>query len=181
MSGGGRERKEEALHNIRVRSQPCTFDPEWNYFFFPSLTVTCILPSFMVKPHPQGSCTPLMVATLHPQAAAVPMAAQYPLPLALGSGLGRPSLLEQTATVLVKRDPRRTPATNMIIFHPPTPVLSLAIGINLLSSFSFLLPCIRCCIKAKLPKTNELLRPRFKFLWTLGAFHEFHDWCILPL
>ncbi|XP_060713550.1 homeodomain-interacting protein kinase 1 isoform X2 [Tachysurus vachellii] len=48
----------------------------------------------------QGSCTPLMVATLHPQAAGVPLAAQYPLPLALGCGVGRPSLLEQTATVL---------------------------------------------------------------------------------
>ncbi|KAI5093602.1 homeodomain-interacting protein kinase 1-like isoform X2, partial [Silurus meridionalis] len=48
----------------------------------------------------QGSCTPLMVTTLHPQAAGVPMAAQYPLPLALGCGAGRPSLLEQTATVL---------------------------------------------------------------------------------
>ncbi|XP_026878876.2 homeodomain-interacting protein kinase 1 isoform X2 [Electrophorus electricus] len=42
----------------------------------------------------QGSCTPLMVATLHPQPS------QYPLPLALGCGAGRPSLLEQTATVL---------------------------------------------------------------------------------
>ncbi|TSY83921.1 Homeodomain-interacting protein kinase 2 [Bagarius yarrelli] len=48
----------------------------------------------------QDSCTPLMVATLHPQAAGVPIAAQYPLPLALGCGAGRPSLLEQTATVL---------------------------------------------------------------------------------
>ncbi|XP_076850265.1 homeodomain-interacting protein kinase 1 isoform X3 [Brachyhypopomus gauderio] len=46
----------------------------------------------------QGSCTPLMVATLHPQAAGVP--SQCPLPLALGCGAGRPSLLEQTATVL---------------------------------------------------------------------------------
>ncbi|KAK3536917.1 hypothetical protein QTP86_027066 [Hemibagrus guttatus] len=48
----------------------------------------------------QGSCTPLMVATLHPQVPGVPMAAQYPLPLSLGCGAGRPSLLEQTATVL---------------------------------------------------------------------------------
>ncbi|XP_036386579.1 homeodomain-interacting protein kinase 1-like isoform X2 [Megalops cyprinoides] len=46
----------------------------------------------------QGSCTPLMVATLHPHVAAV--APQYSLPLALGCGAGRPALLEQTATVL---------------------------------------------------------------------------------
>ncbi|XP_030632053.1 homeodomain-interacting protein kinase 1 [Chanos chanos] len=46
----------------------------------------------------QGSCTPLMVATLHPHTAGV--ASQYPLPLALGCGAGRPALLEQTATVL---------------------------------------------------------------------------------
>uniref|UniRef100_A0AAR2JL82 non-specific serine/threonine protein kinase n=1 Tax=Pygocentrus nattereri TaxID=42514 RepID=A0AAR2JL82_PYGNA len=46
----------------------------------------------------QGSCTPLMVATLHPHAPGVP--SQYSLPLALGCGAGRPSLLEQTATVL---------------------------------------------------------------------------------
>uniref|UniRef100_A0A671N3V2 non-specific serine/threonine protein kinase n=1 Tax=Sinocyclocheilus anshuiensis TaxID=1608454 RepID=A0A671N3V2_9TELE len=46
----------------------------------------------------QGSCTPLMVATLHPHTAGV--ASQYPLTLALGCGAGRPALLEQTATVL---------------------------------------------------------------------------------
>uniref|UniRef100_A0AAY4C7J7 non-specific serine/threonine protein kinase n=1 Tax=Denticeps clupeoides TaxID=299321 RepID=A0AAY4C7J7_9TELE len=46
----------------------------------------------------QGSCTPLMVATLHPPAAGV--APQYPLPLALGCGAARPALLQQTATVL---------------------------------------------------------------------------------
>ncbi|KAJ8360611.1 hypothetical protein SKAU_G00171360 [Synaphobranchus kaupii] len=46
----------------------------------------------------QGSCTPLMVATLHPHVAAV--GPQYSLPLALGCGAGRPALLEQTATVL---------------------------------------------------------------------------------
>ncbi|XP_056092624.1 homeodomain-interacting protein kinase 1 isoform X2 [Rhinichthys klamathensis goyatoka] len=46
----------------------------------------------------QGSCTPLMVATLHPHTAGV--ASQYPLPLALGCGAGRPALLEQTAAVL---------------------------------------------------------------------------------
>ncbi|XP_048872179.1 homeodomain-interacting protein kinase 1 isoform X2 [Brienomyrus brachyistius] len=46
----------------------------------------------------QGSCTPLMVATLHPHMAAV--APQYSVPLALGCGAGRPALLEQTATML---------------------------------------------------------------------------------
>ncbi|XP_068426994.1 homeodomain-interacting protein kinase 1-like isoform X1 [Clinocottus analis] len=40
----------------------------------------------------QGSCTPLMVATLHPPSAGI--APQYSLPL------GRPTLLEHTATVL---------------------------------------------------------------------------------
>ncbi|XP_035244165.1 homeodomain-interacting protein kinase 1-like isoform X2 [Anguilla anguilla] len=46
----------------------------------------------------QGSCTPLMVATLHPHVAAV--GPQFSLPLALGCGAARPALLEQTATVL---------------------------------------------------------------------------------
>ncbi|KAM9860043.1 homeodomain-interacting protein kinase 1 isoform 2-T2 [Aulostomus maculatus] len=46
----------------------------------------------------QGSCTPLMVATLHPPSAGI--APQYSLPLGLGSGVGRPTLLEHTATVL---------------------------------------------------------------------------------
>ncbi|XP_056590621.1 homeodomain-interacting protein kinase 1 isoform X3 [Triplophysa dalaica] len=46
----------------------------------------------------QGSCTPLMVATLQPHTAGV--ASQYPLPLALGCGAGRSALLDQTATVL---------------------------------------------------------------------------------
>ncbi|XP_066559578.1 homeodomain-interacting protein kinase 1 isoform X4 [Amia ocellicauda] len=46
----------------------------------------------------QGSCTPLMVATLHPHVATV--APQYSVPLALGCAAGRPTLLEQTATVL---------------------------------------------------------------------------------
>ncbi|XP_056128758.1 homeodomain-interacting protein kinase 1-like [Lampris incognitus] len=46
----------------------------------------------------QGSCTPLMVATLHPPSAG--MAPQYSLPLGLGTGVGRPTLLEHTATVL---------------------------------------------------------------------------------
>uniref|UniRef100_UPI0037E73890 homeodomain-interacting protein kinase 1 isoform X2 n=1 Tax=Semicossyphus pulcher TaxID=241346 RepID=UPI0037E73890 len=46
----------------------------------------------------QGSCTPLMVATLHPPSAGI--APQYSLPLGLGGGVGRPTLLEHTATVL---------------------------------------------------------------------------------
>ncbi|KAK2862349.1 hypothetical protein Q5P01_001882 [Channa striata] len=46
----------------------------------------------------QGSCTPLMVATLHPPSASI--APQYSLPLGLGTGVGRPTLLEHTATVL---------------------------------------------------------------------------------
>lgn len=46
----------------------------------------------------QGSCTPLMVATLHPPSAG--LAPQYSLPLGLGTGMGRPTLLEHTATVL---------------------------------------------------------------------------------
>ncbi|XP_061076812.1 homeodomain-interacting protein kinase 1-like isoform X3 [Conger conger] len=46
----------------------------------------------------QGSCTPLMVATLHPHVAAV--GPQFSLPLALGCGAARPALLEPTATVL---------------------------------------------------------------------------------
>ncbi|KAK5912788.1 hypothetical protein CesoFtcFv8_002626 [Champsocephalus esox] len=46
----------------------------------------------------QGSCTPLMVATLHPPSAGI--APQYSLPLGLGNGVGRPTLLEHTATVL---------------------------------------------------------------------------------
>ncbi|XP_006784527.1 homeodomain-interacting protein kinase 1-like isoform X1 [Neolamprologus brichardi] len=46
----------------------------------------------------QGSCTPLMVATLHPPPAG--LAPQYSLPLGLGTGVGRPTLLEHTATVL---------------------------------------------------------------------------------
>ncbi|XP_042357159.1 homeodomain-interacting protein kinase 1 isoform X2 [Plectropomus leopardus] len=46
----------------------------------------------------QGSCTPLMVATLHPSSAGI--APQYSLPLGLGAGVGRPTLLEHTATVL---------------------------------------------------------------------------------
>ncbi|XP_020489962.1 homeodomain-interacting protein kinase 1 isoform X1 [Labrus bergylta] len=46
----------------------------------------------------QGSCTPLMVATLHPPSAGI--APQYSLPLGLGPGVGRPTLLEHTAAVL---------------------------------------------------------------------------------
>ncbi|XP_015197740.1 homeodomain-interacting protein kinase 1 isoform X3 [Lepisosteus oculatus] len=46
----------------------------------------------------QGSCSPLMVATLNPHVATV--APQYSVPLALSCAAGRPALLEQTATVL---------------------------------------------------------------------------------
>uniref|UniRef100_A0A8C4SUT1 non-specific serine/threonine protein kinase n=1 Tax=Erpetoichthys calabaricus TaxID=27687 RepID=A0A8C4SUT1_ERPCA len=46
----------------------------------------------------QGTCTPLMVATLHPHVATV--TPQYAVPLALNCTPGRPALLEQTATVL---------------------------------------------------------------------------------
>ncbi|XP_051932472.1 homeodomain-interacting protein kinase 1 isoform X2 [Hippocampus zosterae] len=46
----------------------------------------------------QGSCTPLMVATLHPPTSGI--ASQYSLPVGLGTGVGRPTLLEHTATVL---------------------------------------------------------------------------------
>ncbi|XP_028301892.1 homeodomain-interacting protein kinase 1 isoform X2 [Gouania willdenowi] len=53
-----------------------------------------IQPSMLTR----GSCTPLMVATLHPPPAGI--ASQYSLPLGLGTGVGRPTLLEHTATVL---------------------------------------------------------------------------------
>lgn len=56
-----------------------------------------ILPSSLL----QGSCTPLMVATLHPPSAGI--APQYSLPLGLGAGVAQPTLLEHTATVLVKQ------------------------------------------------------------------------------
>lgn len=56
-----------------------------------------ILPSFLL----QGSCTPLMVATLHPPSAGI--APQYSLPFGLGAGVGQPTFLEHTATVLVKQ------------------------------------------------------------------------------
>ncbi|MBN3280190.1 HIPK1 kinase, partial [Polyodon spathula] len=46
----------------------------------------------------QGTCTPLMVATLHPHVATI--APQYAVPVALNCTAGRPALLEQTATVL---------------------------------------------------------------------------------
>ncbi|XP_029947593.1 homeodomain-interacting protein kinase 1 isoform X2 [Salarias fasciatus] len=56
--------------------------------------------SLQIQPNmlTQGSCTPLMVATLHPPPAGI--ASQYSLPLGLGAGVGRPTLLEHTATVL---------------------------------------------------------------------------------
>ncbi|KAJ7331795.1 hypothetical protein JRQ81_013975 [Phrynocephalus forsythii] len=46
----------------------------------------------------QGSCTPLMVATLHPQVATI--TPQYAVPFTLNCAAGRPALVEQTATVL---------------------------------------------------------------------------------
>ncbi|KAJ3601829.1 hypothetical protein NHX12_029592 [Muraenolepis orangiensis] len=46
----------------------------------------------------QGSCTPLMLATLHPPPAGP--APHYSLPLGLAPGVPRPTLLEHTATVL---------------------------------------------------------------------------------
>ncbi|GAB1287943.1 Homeodomain-interacting protein kinase 1 [Apodemus speciosus] len=48
----------------------------------------------------QGSCTPLMVATLHPQVATI--TPQYAVPFTLSCAAGRPALVEQTAAVLVK-------------------------------------------------------------------------------
>nr|KAF6304728.1 homeodomain interacting protein kinase 1 [Pipistrellus kuhlii] len=45
----------------------------------------------------QGSCTPLMVATLHPQVAAI--APQYAVPFTLSCAAGRPALVEQTAVL----------------------------------------------------------------------------------
>ncbi|KAL1007790.1 hypothetical protein UPYG_G00091630 [Umbra pygmaea] len=47
----------------------------------------------------QGSCTPLMVATLHPPTVAG-VAPQYSVPLGRGCVSGRPTLLEHAATVL---------------------------------------------------------------------------------
>uniref|UniRef100_A0A2K6GPH8 non-specific serine/threonine protein kinase n=1 Tax=Propithecus coquereli TaxID=379532 RepID=A0A2K6GPH8_PROCO len=46
----------------------------------------------------QGSCTPLMVATLHPQVATI--TPQYAVPFTLSCAAGRPALVEQTAAVL---------------------------------------------------------------------------------
>ncbi|XP_067913139.1 homeodomain-interacting protein kinase 1-like isoform X1 [Heterodontus francisci] len=46
----------------------------------------------------QGSCTPLMVATLHPHVATV--APQYAVPFTLNCAAGRPALVDQTTTVL---------------------------------------------------------------------------------
>lgn len=79
------------------------------FFFFSEshtalkdITHTLTLPSPILLPSLlQGSCTPLMVATLHPPSAGI--APQYSLPLGLGAGVGQPTLLEHTATVLVKQ------------------------------------------------------------------------------
>ncbi|XP_067414862.1 homeodomain-interacting protein kinase 1 [Emydura macquarii macquarii] len=46
----------------------------------------------------QGSCTPLMVATVHPQVATI--TPQYAVPFTLNCAAGRPALVEQTAAVL---------------------------------------------------------------------------------
>uniref|UniRef100_A0A6I8PVA5 non-specific serine/threonine protein kinase n=1 Tax=Xenopus tropicalis TaxID=8364 RepID=A0A6I8PVA5_XENTR len=46
----------------------------------------------------QGSCTPLMVATLHPHVATI--TPQYAVPFTLNCAAGRPALVEQTAAVL---------------------------------------------------------------------------------
>ncbi|XP_048207774.1 homeodomain-interacting protein kinase 1 isoform X6 [Perognathus longimembris pacificus] len=46
----------------------------------------------------QGSCTPLMVATLHPQVATI--TPQYAVPFTLSCAAGRPALVEQTTAVL---------------------------------------------------------------------------------
>ncbi|XP_069489478.1 homeodomain-interacting protein kinase 1 isoform X3 [Ambystoma mexicanum] len=46
----------------------------------------------------QGSCTPLMVATLHPHVASI--TPQYAVPFTLNCAAGRPALVEQTAAVL---------------------------------------------------------------------------------
>lgn len=84
-----------------------------------------ILPSFLL----QGSCTPLMVATLHPPSAGI--APQYSLPLGLGTGVGQPTFLEHTATVLVKQRQHlgekagtRATSTNHISFpYSATPII----------------------------------------------------------
>ncbi|XP_059959882.1 homeodomain-interacting protein kinase 1-like [Mesoplodon densirostris] len=47
---------------------------------------------------PQGSCTPLMVASLHPQVATI--TPQYAVPFTLSCAASRPALVEQTAAVL---------------------------------------------------------------------------------
>ncbi|XP_075052375.1 homeodomain-interacting protein kinase 1 isoform X3 [Mixophyes fleayi] len=46
----------------------------------------------------QGSCTPLMVTTLHPHVATI--TPQYAVPFTLNCAAGRPALVEQTAAVL---------------------------------------------------------------------------------
>lgn len=121
MPGRGKWRPCTSLQHL---SDYCSLLPMKQSEFFSPLTFPlCILTYFLAKPPPQGSCTPLMVATMHPQAAGVPIAAQYPLPLALCCGAGRPSLLEQTATVLVKRDPLRNPPLTRSSFISSNPVL----------------------------------------------------------
>nr|XP_046200813.1 homeodomain-interacting protein kinase 1-like [Oncorhynchus gorbuscha] len=71
-----------------------------------SLPTYLTLHPFLTHPPPlpslsQGSCTPLMVATLHPHPPTVAgVAPQYSVPLGLGCDAGHPTLLEHTATVL---------------------------------------------------------------------------------
>lgn len=82
----------------------CPFFFFFNFFFLSEsdTALNCPNPSLPYPPSLlQGSCTPLMVATLHPPSAGI--APQYSLPLGLGAGVGRPTLLEHTATVLVKQ------------------------------------------------------------------------------
>lgn len=80
-------------HRMPVRwnlSWPCC----WTHL---SCLSTCV--SLTAWSTFQGSCTPLMVATLHPQVATI--TPQYAVPFTLNCAAGRPALVEQTAAVLV--------------------------------------------------------------------------------
>lgn len=73
-----------------------------------------------------------MVATLHPPSTGI--APQYSLPLRLGTGVAQPTLLEHTATVLVKQPPyppvppwrlahaHPTPSITNSVISPPPPL-----------------------------------------------------------
>lgn len=92
-----------------------------------------------LPPFLQGSCTPLMVATLHPPSAGI--APQYSLPLGLGTGVGRPTLLEHTATVLVKQrwPPRRKTCTRPLpLTMPSLSCPTLPFSFRLFANFSLL-------------------------------------------